>query len=143
MHRIGAGKVQDEFTPVRHTQDVDHGDCHETPCRPCLTAAASLLSGCATYDDYSYYDRDGYYEDDDYGDRYDSRRYYYDRYGNRVYYNDMTSATAMGHYGNARRAIRLRPPQHLPLGAVTHATTTPTGAPASTASPISRARISA
>ncbi|MBL0029840.1 MAG: hypothetical protein IPO95_12530, partial [Rhodanobacteraceae bacterium] len=67
-----------------------------------LTAAASLLSGCATYDDYSYYDRDGYYEDDYYGDRYDSRRYYYDRYGNRVYINDYDVANRYGvDYGNA------------------------------------------
>lgn len=67
-----------------------------------LTAAASLLSGCATYDDYSYYDRDGYYEDDYYGNRDDSRRYYYDEYGNRVYGNPYDVASRYGaNYGSA------------------------------------------
>lgn len=67
-----------------------------------LTAAASLLSGCATYDDYAYSDRGGYYEDEYYGQRYDSRRYYYDRYGNRVYIDDYDVANRYGaHYGSA------------------------------------------
>ena len=67
-----------------------------------LTAAASFLSGCATYDDYSYYDRDGYYEDEYYGDRYVGRRYYYDEWGNRVYIDDYDVSQRYGvYYGSA------------------------------------------
>ena len=67
-----------------------------------LTAAASLLSGCATYDEYSYYDRDGYYEDEYYGDRYVGRRYYYDEWGNRVYIDDYDVSHRYGaYYGSA------------------------------------------
>jgi hypothetical protein len=66
-----------------------------------LTAVASLLSGCATYDDYSYYGRDGYY-DDRYDDRYYGRRYYYDEWGNRVYIDEYDVANRYGsHYGSA------------------------------------------
>ncbi len=65
-----------------------------------LTAVSSLLSGCATYDEYSYYDRDGYYEDEYYGDRHYERRYYYDQWGNRVYYNDYDVSHRYGYsYG--------------------------------------------
>jgi hypothetical protein len=64
-----------------------------------LIAVSSLLAGCATYDDYAYYDRDGYYEDEYYGDRYHRDRYYYDRYGNRVYYNDYDVSYRYGGVG--------------------------------------------
>lgn len=67
-----------------------------------LTAVSSLLSGCATYDEYSYYDRDGYYEDEYYGDRYVGRRYYYDEWGNRVYIDDYDVSRRYGaYYGSA------------------------------------------
>ena len=67
-----------------------------------LTAVSSLLSGCATYDEYSYYDRDGYYEDEYYGDRHVGRRYYYDEWGNRVYIDDYDVSHRYGaYYGSA------------------------------------------
>ncbi|MBI2398659.1 MAG: hypothetical protein HYV17_12760 [Xanthomonadales bacterium] len=61
-----------------------------------LIAVSSLLGGCVTYDDYAYYDRDGYY-DDRYDDSYQGERYYYDRYGNRHYYSRQYGAG----YGSA------------------------------------------